>query len=248
MQTFFDQLIYLVLIQLTNWRWSWRGTIVLGMVAPVFLILAFGAFAGNSPEAAGYVLTGNLVMSLLLEGLGKVSSHFSFIRVNGMLDYFATLPIYRGALILATVIAFLIMSLPSVIVTLILGTVILKIPLALSPWVLLVVPLVSLSLSGLGALIGLMSRTPDEVNSISTITTFLLFGFGPVLIPADRLPEIITTVSLISPATYAASALRQVVLGQADRIPLMVDVLVLVVVTLGFLWLVIRRLDWRGRQ
>jgi hypothetical protein len=43
------------------------------------------------------------------------------MRAVGRLDYFATLPIYRSALILATVLAFLIMSLPSVAMTLILG-------------------------------------------------------------------------------------------------------------------------------
>ena len=54
-------------------------------------------------------------------------------------------------------------------------------------------------------------------------------------------------ISLLSPATYAASALRQVVLNMPDRIPLVVDLLVLTGVTTGLLWVVNNRLDWRGR-
>lgn len=124
---------------------------------------------------------------------------------------------------------------------------ILRIPLAISPWIVVVIPLVSLTLCGLGALIGLVGRTPQEVDSISTLTTFLLLAVGPVIIPADALPGIVQVIGLFSPATYAASALRQVVLNMPDRIPLAVDILALTVLLIGFLWLVGQRIDWRER-
>lgn len=61
-------------------------------------------------------------------------------------------------------------------------------------------------------------------------------------------PEIVKTISLLSPATYAASALRQVVLNVPDRIPFVVDLIVLVAMTVGLLWLVTQKLDWRAHQ
>jgi ABC-2 type transport system permease protein len=246
-QPFFVQLFDLFLIQLTNWRWSWRSMIIMGILAPVFSVGAFSAIANQDVNAVGYILTGNLVLALLLDGLNKVSSNFSYMRSAGTLDYFASLPLYRPALILATVGAFLLLSMPAVIVTLVLGQAILHIPLSISPLIMLVVPLISMSLCGLGALIGVLGRTPEEINSINLLTTFGLFGFGPILIPLDRLPPTMHTLSLLSPATYAASALRQVVLGIPDRIPLGVDMLVLGVVALVLLWFVSQRMDWRGR-
>ena len=72
-------------------------------------------------------------------------------------------------------------------------------------------------------------------------------ALGPVILPASRLPEVINVVSLLSPAIYAASALRQVVLAMPDRIPLEVDMGVLVAVMVGLLWLAGRRMDWRQR-
>ncbi len=246
-QPFLTQLLDLTLIQMTNWRWSWKGGIVVGFIAPTFLIAAFGSFASNDPTALGYVLTGNVVLSLLLIGLSRVSGHFAFIRAMGTLDYFATLPISRVAFILATVTAFLVLALPSMLATLLLGWLILHVPLQIHPLIIMVLPLISVSLSGLGALIGLLGSSPDEVGSISTIVSFVLFGFGPVIVPLERLPDFMRTVSLISPATYAASALRQVILGQADRIPLSLDICVLVVFTAVTLWLVTGRLDWRGK-
>jgi ABC-2 type transport system permease protein len=71
----------------------------------------------------------------------------------------------------------------------------------------------------------------------------LLVGFGPVIIPLERLPRLIQTLSYLSPATYAASALRQTVLDMPDRIPLGVDLLVLAGLLIGSLWLVGQRMD-----
>jgi ABC-2 type transport system permease protein len=245
-QPFWVQLGDLILIQLANWRWSWRGALLTGLVAPLLSTAALGLFARDSGEVAlAYILTGNMVMSLLFGTFDRVAAHFAYMRAVGRLDFFATLPIYRSALIVATVIAFLALALPSLILTLAFGTLILDLPLAISPWLLVVVPLIGTSLCGLGALIGLSMETPENVGNISSLITFVLVGLGPVIIPLDRLPPIIGTISYLSPATYAASALRQTVLGLSDRIPLGVDLLVLASLLIVSLWAVGRKLDWR---
>lgn len=249
MQPFGVQLLDLTLIQFTNWRWSWRGTILTGLFAPLFMMGALHFFAQDSGVVAlGYVLTGNMVLSLLLQGIGNISGHFMFMRMNGTLDYFATLPISRVALVIATAIAFLVLSLPATFATLFLGKLLLQIPLALSPALLLVIPIISLSLSGLGAFLGVIARTPNEVNSLSTLANLFLVSFGPVLIPADRLPAWIEWASLLSPATYAASALRHVVLGTEERFPLWVSLLILSGLAVFWLSVVNARLDWRNRS
>jgi ABC-2 type transport system permease protein len=216
------------------------------LIAPVLSTLALGSFAANEGRAVlGYVVTGNVVLSLLFGTVNKVSGNFAYMRVTGMLDYFATLPLYRVALILASVIAFMGLSLPAAILTMIVGAVILHLPLVISPWVIVVVPLIAMALCGLGALIGIVGRSPDEVGTISMLATFSLLMLGPVVIPADRLPDAIKVIGLLSPATYAASALRQAVLGVPDNLPLALDVVVLVAIMLGLLWLVGQRMDWR---
>jgi ABC-2 type transport system permease protein len=237
------QLFNLTLIQLANWRWSWRGTLLTGVVAPLMGTLALGIF--STKNDLGYIVTGYMVMSLLFGTFDKVAGHFAYMRMVGRLEYFATLPIYRSALILATVSAFMVLSLPAVLLTLLAGVLFLDVQIALSPWVLVVIPLIGVTLCGLGALIGIVIKTPEEVGSISALMTFILVGFGPIVIPINRLPDIIGTLSYMSPATYAASALRQTVLGVSDRIPLGIDLIVLSLILLGSLWLVGRRMDWR---
>ncbi len=248
MQPFLIQLGDLTLIQLTNWRWSWRTTLLTSTIAPLLGIVGLGVFAAaGGRDALIYVVTGNMVLSLLFGSLGQVSSNLAYMRWAGTLDYFATLPVYRAGLVVATVGAFLLLNLPAVAITLGLGVWLLGLTPALSLWLLLAVPLISLALSGLGALIGLGARTPEAAGSLSTLATFLLAALGPVIIPPDRLPAPILAVSLLSPATYAASALRQTVFALPDRLPLALDLAVLAALTAGLLALVDRRLEWRGR-
>lgn len=244
-QPFAVQLLDLILIQLANWRWSWRGLVLTSLIAPLLSTAAFSVFVRDSADVLAYILTGNMVMSLLFGTFDRVATHFAYMRIVGRLDYFATLPIYRVTLILATVSAFLVLSLPAVLLTLLAGALILDLSLALSPWIVVVLPLTGTALCGLGALIGVTMRSPEEVGNLSTLLTFVLIGFGPVIIPLDRLPRLIQTLSYLSPATYAASALRQTVLGMSDRIPLGVDLLVLAGLLIGSLWLVGQRMDWR---
>lgn len=245
-QPFAVQLLDLTIIQLANWRWSWTGLMLTSIVAPLLSTVALGIFARDSgPEALAYVLTGNVVMSLLFGTFDRVAGHFAYMRMVGRLTFFATLPVYRAALILATVLAFLVLVLPAAVITLIAGTLILEVPLTLSPWILVVIPLTGTALCGLGALIGISMRTPEDVGSTSSLITFLLLGLGPIVIPPDRLPDALLTVSYLSPATYAASALRQTVLGLTDTIPLGVDIAALIVLLVISLWAVGERMDWR---
>lgn len=240
------QVYDLLLIQLTSFRWSWRRTMILGAIVPILSILIFSQFINEEQnELLGYVFVGNLVLSILFETIGKVSSRFAYMRASGMLDYLATLPIERTALILATVLAFFILSLPGFMMTVIIGKFILQIPLSINISIIFILPLISISLCGLGALIGLLGRNPEEVGSISTLTTFILYVMGPILIPTKNLPPLFSTISLLSPTTYAASALRQVMLNQTDNIPLYIDVVVLVFITFVLLKLVSKHIDWR---
>jgi ABC-2 type transport system permease protein len=231
------QIFDLLLIELTNWRWSWRSMLIIATIAPLLSIVALGVFARDAgPEALRYVLTGNVVMALMFGIMGNVQSRFNFMRVMGGLDFFATLPVSKFALILAVVLGFLLLSLPSIVVTAGLGALILGVPLSISPLILLVVP----------AIIGIRGRTPQESGAINLLVTLVLAGLGPVLIPPERLPDWLVAVGRASPATYAASALRETLLGPVTA-ALAVDLLALCSFGLVSFWLVGRYLDWRQR-
>jgi ABC-2 type transport system permease protein len=243
--SFWVQLVDLFLIEMTNWRWTWRSMIIVATLAPLLSTLGLGVFAKDAgSEALLYVLTGNVVLALMFGNMSNVESHFVFMRSAGTLDYFATLPVQRYSLILAVIAAFFLLSLPSVLVTITLGAFFLKLPLSFNPLLLLVIPICAIPLSGIGALVGTSARNLQEANSLNLIITLGMMALGPVIIPPDRLAPAFLYLGYFSPATYAASALRQTLIGpMTGRLAL--DLAVLVGLAVLTFWLVGRKLDWR---
>jgi ABC-2 type transport system permease protein len=239
------QLIDLFLIELTNWRWSWRTMLLSGTVTPLFSLVALGIFARDAgQEALVYVMTGNLVVSLLFGTMNSVQSRVLWLRFQGGLDYFATLPVQRYALVLAMVLSFLLFSLPALAITALVGPLVLDV--ALNPSILLplIIPACAVPLAGLGAILGLVGRDPTESGNLTFLLTLLLTALGPVVIPPGRLPGVVLWLGRLSPATYAASALRQTLVGPLTG-RLVVDLAVLGGMSALFLWFAGRRMAWR---
>lgn len=246
-QPFAVQVVDLVAIELTNWRWSWRMMILLGMLTPLGAVVGLRLLLGDAgPEALAYVLTGNVVLALMFENQNRVGGHFAFMRFHGTLDYLGSLPVDKPAVVVAVVTAFLLLSLPAVTVIVVVGSLVLGIDLALHPALVLVVPLCALPLSGIGALVGVVSRTSAEATSLGLVVTFVMAGLGAVMIPPDRLPGWLVELGRLSPATYAGSALRQTLIGPPSG-RLAVDLAVLAGWSAATLWLAGVRLDWRRR-
>ncbi|MCE2471943.1 MAG: ABC transporter permease [Anaerolineae bacterium] len=240
------QLVDLVLIELSNWRWSWRSIVVVSALVPLFSMVGLSVYARDlGSEALHTVFSGSLVMSLMFGNLGNIQSHLVFMRFQGTLEYFATLPIHKHTLMLAIIIAFFLLSFPALLTLLIIGSALLEISLAPHPLLLLVIPLCVLPMSAVGALIGVSVRNPQEGGSLSVLTTFLLAGLGPVLFPAERLPGLLNHIGVINPAARAASALRQTLIGpRSEQIAL--DLTILFGFTLCIFYVVGKKLDWRA--
>jgi ABC-2 type transport system permease protein len=240
------QFVDLLLVQLSNWRWSWPQMVITGMVTPLLGVLALGVFARNlGPDVLGYVLTGNVVLALLFESQNKVASNFTFLRLTGALDFFASLPVRRWVLVLASLAAFLLLALPALTVTAVVGSVLLGLPLHPSPLLLVVVPCAVTPFAGLGAWIGVLARAPEESSSVSLVASVLMTAVGPVVVAPGLLPGWLVGLGWLNPATWAASALRQVLLGPVTPW-LLADLAVLAFAAALVLWLVGRRMRWRA--
>ncbi|MFI5781196.1 ABC transporter permease [Nocardia sp. NPDC051570] len=240
------QLVDLFLIQLSNFRWSWRGMVVTGILTPVLIIGSLGAFARGDKLSAAYVLCGSIVLSLMFQNQNNVANNFAYMKQMGTLDYFATLPIRRSFVIVATVLSFFLLSIPALVVTTAVGVILLGVSVHPSPLAMLLVPLCVLPLAGIGALIGILARSTEEAGSASLLVTMLLLFCGPVMLPPDRLPDWVIGLSYLSPTSYASSAIRQVLVGPVTD-KLWIDAGVLLLVSFLSLWLAGHRLPWRER-
>ncbi|MDX6759544.1 MULTISPECIES: ABC transporter permease [Streptomyces] len=234
-------------IQLTNWRWSWPQMVLTGMLAPLVSIAALGLFARNSGHGATeYVLTGSVTMAILFETQNKIASNFAFMRGNGAFEYYAALPVRREALILATLGAFSLLSLPAVAVTLLLGSALLDVPLSFSPLAPVALVLALLPSAGLGAFIGSRSATIEQASSLSLATTLLMMAAGPVAVPPELLPDALTWIGHANPAVYASDSLRHSLTSPSPTSALS-DMAVLAAFSLAVWVLTSTRMHWRAR-
>ncbi len=244
-QPIWVQINAIFLIEMTNWRWSWRVVVIVGAIAPLLSMLGLSVFARDSgQESLSYILTGNITLSLMFGLQSNIESHVIFMKTNGVLSYFATLPIKKSALVLAVTLAFFVLNLPAVILTILVGSWLIGIPLHPSILLLIVVPMCALPMAGIGALIGAWARTPQEGGSVNLLVIFIMSALGPVIVPPDRLPRIMHLAGRFSPATYAASALRQTLLGPVTG-QLLIDCLVLMVITIIIYYFLNKLIRWR---
>jgi len=245
--SFGAQFVDLFLINLTNWRWSWQSSLVIDTLAPVLSILGLGVFARDlGTPSLVYVLTGNMVLALMFGMMRKVENYLSFMRASGGLDYFAALPIHKAAFVLAIIAAFFVLGLPSLISTLLIGSWFLGLQLQINLWLIPVIVLSAIPFAGLGALIAILAPNFHVSGSLNLLFTLVLTAIGPVIVPPNRLPMVLITLGQFSPATYAASALRQTLLGPITP-QLAIDLIVLLIATLLILALVTRKMDWRAK-
>ena len=236
-----------LLMQLANWRWSWRQMVLTGMLAPLITMAMLGAFARPAGPAAGaQVLAGSLTMALLFQMQNKIANSFAFMRHTGAFDFYAALPIGREALVLATLLAFTLLALPALVVTVLAGVVLLHLSLHVSP---VLVPAVLVSLlpsAGIGAWIGARSSSLEQASSTSLACTLAMVSIGPVTVPASLLPEALVQLGRLNPGVYAASALRRSLTGGAD-VSVLSDLSVLVALSV-VVWVGLRlRMPWRPR-
>lgn len=221
--------------------------VLTGMLAPLVSIAALGLFARNSGHAATeYVLTGSVTMAILFETQNRIASNFAFMRGNGAFEYYAALPVRREALILATLAAFSLLSLPAVAVTLLLGSALLDVPLTFSPLAPLCLLLALLPSAGLGAFIGSRSATIEQASSLSLATTLLMMATGPVAVPPELLPDALVRIGHINPAVYAADSLRHSLTSPAD-VRALADMAVLAAFAVAIWGLTSTRMHWRAR-
>ncbi|PIE26662.1 MAG: hypothetical protein CSA58_08395 [Micrococcales bacterium] len=147
-------------------------------------------------------------------------------------------------MLLASLLAFSLLALPSVVVITVIGTLILDVPLQ-PHWIALpLLPVLVLPTGGIGAFIGNVSRSLEQASSIGLATTLALLVLGPVAVPATLLPAPLVLAGYLNPAFYAASLIRGSLLG-GDPSSTLRDVAALLVMAVLTWGLAGRTLRWR---
>jgi ABC-2 type transport system permease protein len=212
--------------------YGWRGMLKVKHVpeqlldvtiTPVMFVLMFtylfgGAIAGSTGDYLDYILPGILVMSVLF------TTVYSGVALNtdltkGVVDRFRSLPIWRPAPLVGSVLGDSVRYLVAGTVIIVLGVVLGYRPGAGVPGVVAALALVivfAFGLSWVFTTLGLLLRTPNAVMNAGFMGIFPLTFLSNVFVEPETLPSALEAFVNVNPISILADASRGLMEGNAE--------------------------------
>jgi ABC-2 type transport system permease protein len=202
-----------------------RTAVFFTFVFPVLLVLIFGvlvsaeAAGGLFGEPAGYYVPGYIAVVVLFTPLSRIGAEVARHRDGNRFEKLATTPLRRWEWLLGhTAITVGIIAVASAIVlALIVGLTDARVVLSPTSFVLLGAYVVGgvLVFSGIGALLGSLADTQDGVIAASNSLALPLLFLSETFVPPRILPAWFRPVVDVSPLTYFARGVREVLVAPA---------------------------------
>jgi len=216
-------------------------------ITPVMFVVMFtylfgGAIAGSTGEYLDYILPGILVMSVLF------TTVYSGVALNtdltrGVVDRFRSLPIWRSALLVGSLLGDSVRYLIAGTVIIVLGVILGYRPGAGLVGVAAALGLVVLfafALSWVFTTLGLLLRSPSAVMNAGFMGIFPLTFLSNVFVDPATLPKGLEAFVDVNPISILATASRGLMEGNADGGDVLVVLAVAVALTAVFLPLTTR--------
>jgi ABC-2 type transport system permease protein len=243
---FFSDVKVLWLEQILEIRSYWVMYAGLSLLLPLIMVFGFSRFGGDmsDPTVLLRMIGGTMIFAIAQEGFSTMAIRVSGMHRDGMLIYYASLPIRKTALILALVLARAVLLVPPVLVPITIAPLLYPVTIYYHVTLLLLLPLLALLFSTLGVAFGLLVESVEIAQSTTYALLFVLVLAAPVFIPWASLPVPLQIFALALPFTYAADALRMTLTGTIAT-PFWLDVGVLLAMLIAALFILERRLRWR---
>jgi ABC-2 type transport system permease protein len=244
---FLVDLKFLWLEQMLEVRASWPFFVTFSLLMPLSMVFGFARIGSGLTDRASllYIVSGAAVFATATEGLVAMAMRIAWMKREGMMVYYASLPISKVAFVMAIIASRLLVTLPGMLAPMLVAPLLYRdLELRFSPWVLLLLPLTALSLSSAGMALGSLIDNVELVNALTQVLLFLLLLAAPVFIPAESLPLPLRLLGYLLPPTYAADALRHALGGTVGR-AFFVDVALLLLLSGASLAGLSRWLRWR---
>jgi ABC-2 type transport system permease protein len=213
-------------IQMARLRTSWRPYLIVSSAMPLGIAVLLRAVMtpGQVAEFGPQIVSGSAVLAISMTAIVMLAQRVAWLRENGVLDYFSTLPVSRAAVIASVLLSFAVFSLPGTIIVLLLGAELFELSLAALWAAVPVWALGSFALAGLGVALGIGAPDEQLAGMYSNLAMMAVLFLG--ILPADRLPGWLESLRVVLPSTYAVDALKPGLQGGAGA-AMVVDLLVL---------------------
>jgi ABC-2 type transport system permease protein len=192
-----------------------RRVLIFSGLMPAILLLIFGGlYKGASlhgVSAAAYIMVSMGLFGSMSAAIGSGGS-IAVERGIGWNRQLRLTPLSPRSYVLTKVVLALVMALPPLLITYVVGALALGVRLSASTWVLIAVGswLGSLPFAALGLIIGYIAK-PDSVQQVSGLLYMLLATFGGIWVPVEQMPSLMHRIAEWTPAYWV---------GQVARAPL----------------------------
>jgi ABC-2 type transport system permease protein len=215
---------------------------VLQVILAVATVFGYGLIIGQiETEAARYLATGSATVALMMIGLVLAPQMVTTAKQEGSLDWLRTLPMPRWVFFAADTLLWSAVAVPGVAIGVAIGAWHFGVTLAISPWVIVAVPLVATIAATVGYALALLVQ-PQLVQLITQVVVFIVLLFSPVSFPANRLPAWLYQVHQWLPIAPIADLVRAALISDVFHLPLR-SIVVLAVWTVAALVGVIHALN-----
>ena len=215
MKKFFVDLWVLWLEQMAEVRVNWPIYLLFSVIFPIVLVFGFTRLGTGLTDSMSllYIISGSIIMSLTSDGIATMATNIAQLKRENSLMYYASLPINRLSFVLALILFRFVIMIPSMIAPLVFGAFAYDFQISLNPWLIILIPLISVSCSIFGLFIGIVIESANLINLVANAVMIMVVLAAPIFMPFESLPLPLQWISYFVPLTYAATALREAMSG-----------------------------------
>lgn len=181
-----------------------------------FFFLYSGVFAKSEPHAVAYLLGEVLALNVMGSFWGLSAALVSF-REQGILRRFHVTPVTASDMLMSSVLASFVLTLPTVVVELLFARYLFHVPDLGNIFALFVlVGIGTISFGCMGLVVASVTNTMQETQVINQLIWLPLIFLSGATIPLLYLPRMVQKIGLFLPATYLVSGLTDAIFRSAS--------------------------------
>jgi ABC-2 type transport system permease protein len=194
-----------------------RRVLIFSVLTPAILLLIFGGLnknaAINGVSVAPYLMVSMGLFGSMSAAIGSGGS-IALERGIGWNRQLRLTGLHPNGYVTTKLMLSVLMALPPVVITYVLGAVALDVRLPAQTWVLIgaLSWLGALPFAALGLVVGYLAK-PDSVQQISGLLYMLLAAFGGIWVPIEAMPDLMRRVAEWTPAYWVGLEARSPLFG-----------------------------------
>jgi ABC-2 type transport system permease protein len=179
------------------------------VLAGAGMVLGMALFFDDMPPSVAlYVSTGVPVINLVMVGLILGPQLVADLKTQSTYEFLQALPVPRTVAALAWYTVTLIGGIPAVVISVAIAWVRYDLALDISPVIVPALLLATFTGTMMGYALSHAIASPMTTRLITQLLVFVIFGYAPILFPAQQMPGWLATVNLWLPFRHMAVIVR----------------------------------------